>query len=151
MMGGIEMDIDCATASPGLYVAGEDAVESMVRIDWVETGLPIPRFMAGLPERKWPGPLQQERRTGIPITTSLNMGSTGRNTRLARPFQCPGRRRPVGFREKLWEDMWDHVGIVRNKEDMIVGKVKYGNPAWFDEIRNCLTKTGHLILPGMTG
>ncbi|MCP4188417.1 MAG: FAD-binding protein, partial [Gammaproteobacteria bacterium] len=25
MMGGIEMDIDCSTASPGLYVAGEDA------------------------------------------------------------------------------------------------------------------------------
>ena len=116
MMGGIEMDIDCATASPGLYVAGEDAggVHGANRLggNGVANST-VYGGVAGAEMAKFVG-------AGAPLREPDKTALEEAMARAEYPFsQPPGDL--TGLREQLWGDMWNHVGIVRDKQGLVLG------------------------------
>ncbi len=119
MMGGIEMDIDCSTASPGLYVAGEDAggVHGANRLGG--NGVANSTVYGGI--------------AGEEMAKAIKAGADYRDAdqsvidagieRAEYPFsQSPGDL--MGLRETLWNDMWDHVGIMRDADNLKIGQQK---------------------------
>ena len=119
MMGGIEMDIDCSTTSPGLYVAGEDAggVHGANRLGG--NGVANSTVYGGI--------------AGEEMAKAIKAGAGFRDAdqnvidagieRAEYPFgQSPGDL--MGLRETLWNDMWDHVGIVRDADNIKIGQEK---------------------------
>ena len=127
MMGGIEMDIDCATASPGLYVAGEDAggVHGANRLGG--NGVANSTVYGGIAGEEMARAIAAGAPHRDPDNLVIENGVNRAEYPFTQPVSVPTEGEDLlGFRERLWEDMWDHVGIVRNKEDMVVGKSKIG-------------------------
>jgi len=119
MMGGIEMDIDCSTRSPGLYVAGEDAggVHGANRLGG--NGVANSTVYGGI--------------AGEEMAKAVIAGADYRDAdqsvidagieRAEYPFsQPPGDL--MDLRETLWNDMWDYVGIMRDAQSLKIGQQK---------------------------
>ena len=119
MMGGIEMDIDCSTTAPGLYVAGEDAggVHGANRLGG--NGVANSTVYGGI--------------AGEEMAKAIESGASFRDAdqkvidagieRAEYPFgQSPGDL--MGLRETLWNDMWDHIGIMRDADHLKTGQQK---------------------------
>jgi fumarate reductase flavoprotein subunit len=119
MMGGIEMEIDCSTSSPGLYVAGEDAggIHGANRLGG--NGVANSTVYGGIAGEEMAASIA----AGAPLREP-NQAIIDRGIERAEfPFsQPPGD--PMGLREQLWTDMWEHVGIVRTAQDIATGQEK---------------------------
>ncbi|MCP4186619.1 MAG: FAD-binding protein, partial [Gammaproteobacteria bacterium] len=119
MMGGIEMDIDCSTASPGLFVAGEDAggVHGANRLGG--NGVANSTVYGGIAGEEMTKAIAQGASIRDPDQTVIEAG-------IARA-EYPFSKSPddlSDLRECLWNDMWDHVGIMRNADDLKIGQQK---------------------------
>ncbi|MBX2882310.1 MAG: FAD-binding protein [Granulosicoccus sp.] len=117
MMGGIEMDIDCATSSPGLYVAGEDAggVHGANRLGG--NGVANSTVFGGIAGEEMAIAIE----AGAPLRDVDQSAIDAGIERAEYPFtQPPGDM--MALREILWGDMWDHVGIVRSGEGVNTGQ-----------------------------
>ncbi len=131
MMGGIEMDIDCSTASPGLYVAGEDAggVHGANRLGG--NGVANSTVFGGIAGEA----MAAAHTAGAPMRDPDKNVIDAAITKTEYPFkQPPGDL--MGLREDLWSNMWDHVGIVRSAEILKTGLEK------IRQSRTSLMKTG---------
>lgn len=117
MMGGVEFEADCSTASPGLFAAGEDCggVHGANRLGGNGVanstvfggiaGESMATFVAG--QRSW-----RESDDSV-IEAAV--------ARAERPF-AQARGDLNGLRERLWQDMWDHVGILRTTTGLDRGR-----------------------------
>jgi fumarate reductase flavoprotein subunit len=117
MMGGIEMEMDCATRSPGLYVAGEDAggVHGANRLGG--NGVANSTVYGGIAGEAMAHAIANGAPMRDPDPQTIDQGIA----RAEYPFsQPPGDSMTI--REQLWSDMWDHVGIVRTAEDIRKGQ-----------------------------
>ncbi len=121
MMGGIEVDMNCATASPGLYVAGEDAggVHGANRLGG--NGVANSTVYGGIAGDEMAGFIGAGAPHRDPDETAIEAGIA----RAEYPFtRSPGDLQ--GLRECLWVDMWNHVGIVRTADGINSGRQKCG-------------------------
>lgn len=113
LMGGVEFNVDCSTASPGLFAAGEDCggVHGANRLggngvanSTVFGGIAgdsMAAYVAGV--RHWKEPDQRVIRRGI--------------ERAEYPFsRTPGAIHEL--RDALSQTMWDDVGVLRNEQAM---------------------------------
>ena len=119
MMGGIEMDIDCSTTSPGLYVAGEDAggVHGANRLGG--NGVANSTVYGGIAGEEMANAIHAGAGFRDPDQAVIDAGVE----RAEYPFsRSPGDL--MGLRETLWNDMWDYVGIVRDAKNIRVGQNK---------------------------
>lgn len=119
MMGGIEMDIDCSTSSPGLYVAGEDAggVHGANRLGG--NGVANSTVYGGIAGEEMAKAIAAGADHRDPDRSVIDAGIS----RTEFPFsQSPGDI--MGLRENLWNDMWDYVGIVRDADHLKSGQEK---------------------------
>lgn len=119
MMGGIEMDIDCSTSSPGLYVAGEDAggVHGANRLGG--NGVANSTVYGGIAGEEMAKAIAAGADHRDPDQSVIDAGIS----RTEYPFtQSPGDI--MGLRENLWNDMWDYVGIVRDANHLKSGQQK---------------------------
>ncbi|NKB77463.1 MAG: FAD-binding protein [Gammaproteobacteria bacterium] len=117
MMGGIEMDIDCSTGSLGLYVAGEDAggVHGANRLGG--NGVANSTVFGGIAGDEMAAFIESGAPHREPDQSALAAGIA----RAEYPFsQTAGDS--IELRERLWEDMWDHVGIVRTASGIAKGQ-----------------------------
>jgi fumarate reductase flavoprotein subunit len=110
MMGGVEFDIDCSTAIPGLYAAGEDCggVHGANRLggNGVANST-VYGGIAGDSMARWVASQSHWADCDEAVIDSA-IG------RAEFPFRLtPGD--PGALREKLWRTMWDDVGVVRSK------------------------------------
>ncbi|MCP4492083.1 MAG: FAD-binding protein [Gammaproteobacteria bacterium] len=119
MMGGIEMAIDCSTASPGLYVAGEDAggIHGANRLGG--NGVANSTVYGGIAGEEMAKAIARGVGWRDPDQSVIEAGIT----RAELPFsKSPGDI--AALREYLWSDMWDYAGIVRNADDLKTGQQK---------------------------
>jgi len=110
MMGGVEFDVDCKTAIPGLFAAGEDCggVHGANRLggNGVANST-VYGGIAGESMAKWVA--------GRSAWADCDESAVADAIARAEfPFNlAPGDL--GGLREKLWRTMWDDVGVVRSK------------------------------------
>ncbi|MCP4981925.1 MAG: FAD-binding protein, partial [Gammaproteobacteria bacterium] len=119
MMGGIEMDIDCSTASPGLYVAGEDAggIHGANRLGG--NGVANSTVYGGIAGEEMAKVIARGTNWRDPDNHVITTGIA----RAEIPFsKVPGDISCL--REDLWNDMWDYAGIVRNADDLKTAQQK---------------------------
>jgi len=119
MMGGIEMDIDCSTSSPGLYVAGEDAggVHGANRLGG--NGVANSTVYGGIAGEEMAAVIANGAPLREPDSEVMDRG-------IARA-EYPFSERPadsMAIRQQLWSDMWNHVGIVRNAGNIRKGRAE---------------------------
>jgi fumarate reductase flavoprotein subunit len=110
LMGGVEFEIDCSTALPGLYAAGEDCggVHGANRLggNGVANST-VYGGIAGASMATWVA----GRGAWADCDEAIVDDAIGR---AEFPFSLkPGDL--GGLREKLWRTMWDDVGVVRSK------------------------------------
>ena len=105
MMGGVEFAADCTTSVPGLFVAGEDSggVHGANRLggNGVANST-VFGAVAGDTMAAW---VQQQGRLSSPAEFDL--------ASYERPFELP-RGDLEAIREKLYDTMWERVGIIRD-------------------------------------
>src|SRR5712692_4377047 len=105
MMGGVEFAADCSTALRGLFVAGEDSggVHGANRLggNGVANST-VFGAVAGDTMAAW---VRKEGRLAPPSTLDIE--------RYERPFGMP-RGDLEAIREKLYDTMWERVGIIRD-------------------------------------
>lgn len=117
MMGGIEVEVNCSTSSAGLYVAGEDAggVHGANRLGG--NGVANSTVFGGIAGEEMAQAIKQ----GAGLCSPDNAAIEAALDRTEKPFaKTPGDS--IAIREQLWNDMWDYVGIVRNKNDIKIGR-----------------------------
>jgi len=111
LMGGVEFELDCSTAIPGLYAAGEDCggVHGANRLggNGVANST-VYGGIAGESMAHWAG----KRDTWADCDEAAIDDAIGR---AEFPFGLKAGN-PGGLREKLWRTMWDDVGVVRSRE-----------------------------------
>jgi len=109
MMGGVEFAADCTTSLPGLFVAGEDSggVHGANRLggNGVANST-VFGAVAGDAMAEW---VRKHGRLSSPA--ELDTGS------YERPFSLP-RGDIEAIREKLYDTMWERVGIIRDAAGM---------------------------------
>lgn len=111
LMGGIEFEIDCSTASPGLFVAGEDAggVHGANRLGG--NGVANSTVFGGIAGDSMAQFVQQNNYWRDPDNSVIEQGIA----RAERPFS--GKRpETMILRDKLAHTMWDDVGVLRTAE-----------------------------------
>jgi len=131
MMGGVEFEMDCSTASPGLYAAGEDCggVHGANRLGG--NGVANSTVYGGIAGEAMARYVAKEGQLRDPDESVIEQGIE----RAERPFaQKPGNLNPL--RENLWQDMWTEVGIMRTAESLERGQIA------IDRHRQQLAKTG---------
>ena len=105
MMGGVEFAADCATSLPGLFVAGEDSggVHGANRLggNGVANST-VFGAVAGDAMAAW---VTKHGRFASPATFDI--------ASYERPFSLP-RGNLEAIREKLYDTMWERVGIIRD-------------------------------------
>ena len=113
MMGGIEVDIDCSTTSAGLYVAGEDAggVHGANRLGG--NGVANSTVYGGIAGDEMAAFVDNGASLRDPDAAAIAEGIE----RAERPFSLPTGD-TIALRERLWTDMWDDVGIIRERSGM---------------------------------
>ncbi|MBL4598820.1 MAG: FAD-binding protein [Rhizobiaceae bacterium] len=131
MMGGVEFEMDCSTASPGLYAAGEDCggVHGANRLGG--NGVANSTVYGGIAGEAMARYVAKEGQLRDPDESVIEQGIE----RAERPFaQKPGNLNPL--RENLWQDMWTEVGIMRTAESLERGQIA------IDRHQQQLAKTG---------
>jgi succinate dehydrogenase / fumarate reductase flavoprotein subunit/fumarate reductase flavoprotein subunit len=114
-MGGVVIDTDCATAMPGLFVAGEDAggVHGANRLGG-----------NGVAESIVYGARAGERAVEAITDRALYLPSSGSvEASLTRTFSALGRgRESVPTADRLKEVMWEHCGLVRTRAGLCTAR-----------------------------
>ncbi|MDP6687903.1 MAG: FAD-binding protein [Alphaproteobacteria bacterium] len=109
MMGGCEFNLDCSTALPGLFVAGEDAggVHGANRLGG--NGVANSTVFGGIAGESMGVYVRQINALPDPDQTALDHG-------MSRCRQPLGRARGNAdeIRQPLYQCMWDDVGIIRD-------------------------------------
>ena len=108
MMGGVEMELDCSTASPGLFVAGEDAggVHGANRLGG--NGVANSTVFGAIAGDTMTSAISRGAPLGDPDLESIDQGIA----RAEQPFA--GTHHDLsGLRERLWSVMWESAGILR--------------------------------------
>ncbi|MXZ81885.1 MAG: FAD-dependent oxidoreductase [Gammaproteobacteria bacterium] len=116
MMGGIEMEVDGSTASPGLYVAGEDAggVHGANRLGG--NGVANSTVFGGIAGEA----MARYVASGAPFRDPDSEWIEQGLDRAELPFG-KSTEQLASLRDKLLHDMWDHVGIVRTGSGIRAG------------------------------
>ncbi len=116
MMGGVEFDIDCTTAMPGLYAAGEDCggVHGANRLGG--NGVANSTVFGGIAGETMARAVSALASWVEPDESAIDAGIA----RAERPFLSQSAEL-VGLRERLWSTMWDHVGVLRTREGLEQG------------------------------
>ena len=119
MMGGIEMEIDCSTGSPGLYVAGEDAggIHGANRLGG--NGVANSTVYGGIAGEEMAKSIAAGADYRDPDRSVIDEGIS----RAEYPFTRSSGDL-MDLRESLWNDMWDCVGIVRDAKNIKNGQQK---------------------------
>jgi len=109
MMGGVVFNVDCTTALPGLFVAGEDSggVHGANRLGG--NGVANSTVFGGIAGDSIPRWLQTEGGYREPDPAALEAAKACCNAPLGKPLGDL-----AGIRERLYDIMWDDVGIVRD-------------------------------------
>ncbi len=117
MMGGIKFDIDCKTELPGLFVAGEDSggVHGANRLGG--NGVANSTVFGGVAGDVI-GPWVRSDGGFATPDEDIIEASVGR---ALAPFEKPAGDLNA-IREKLYNLMWDDVGIIRTSESLARGK-----------------------------
>ncbi len=131
MMGGVEMELDAATAIPGLYVAGEDAggVHGANRLGG--NGVANSTVFGGIAGDSMAAALQSSGRPAEPDRAGIEAGMARAEAPFSRP---PGDLHAL--RTELEDAMWDEVGVMRTAESLERGLAR------LDEIGSQLAETG---------
>ncbi|HCX86551.1 MAG TPA: succinate dehydrogenase/fumarate reductase flavoprotein subunit, partial [Gammaproteobacteria bacterium] len=131
MMGGVQMEIDCTTSTPGLFVAGEDAggVHGANRLGG--NGVANSTVFGAI--------------AGDEMAAAIGRGAPLRDpdpefveravARAEKPFGH-SKADLSGVRERLWSVMWDKVGILRTADGIREGM------RGLDDCRETLTGIG---------
>jgi len=117
MMGGVEFGLDCATASPGLYAAGEDCggVHGANRLGG--NGVANSTVYGGIAGEAMAGYVSLKGIFKDPDTDTIDRGIA----RAEAPFtKSAGNLNPI--RETLWQDSWDHIGVMRTAMSLEKGQ-----------------------------
>ena len=108
MMGGVQMEIDCTTTTPGLFVAGEDAggVHGANRLGG--NGVANSTVFGAIAGDEMAAAVGR----GLPLTDPDPESVEQAIARAEKPF---GQTKAdlSELRERLWSLMWDKVGILR--------------------------------------
>ncbi|MFK5980107.1 MAG: FAD-binding protein [Rhizobiaceae bacterium] len=131
MMGGVEFEMDCSTASPGLYAAGEDCggVHGANRLGG--NGVANSTVYGGIAGEAMARFVSKEGVLRDPDESVIEQGVA----RAERPFgQKTGDLNAL--RENLWQDMWNEVGIMRTADSLAKGQQA------ISQHRQNLAKTG---------
>ena len=109
MMGGVVFNIDCTTTLPGLFVAGEDSggVHGANRLGG--NGVANSTVFGGIAGDSMPRWLAKEGAYHEPDATALEAAKARCLAPLGKPLGDL-----AGIRERLYDIMWDEVGIVRD-------------------------------------
>lgn len=113
LMGGVEFEIDCSTASPGLFVAGEDAggVHGANRLGG--NGVANSTVFGGIAGDSMAAFIKKNPHWREPDKEAIEKGIL----RAERPFKA-GAYRTSELRDKLAHLMWDDVGVIRTAEQL---------------------------------
>ena len=114
MMGGVQFNADCTTAMPRLYAAGEDTggVHGANRLGG--NGVANSTVFGGLAGDSMAAQTERAaRRSADPDAAAIEAAHE-------RAFAPLGRRRGdlEGVRRRLYDMMWDDVGILRTAEGL---------------------------------
>ncbi|MEZ5740399.1 MAG: FAD-binding protein [Burkholderiaceae bacterium] len=116
LMGGLEFNIDCSTAEPGLFAAGEDCggVHGANRLGG--NGVANSTVFGGIAGETMARFVASEGCWRDPDKAAIEAG-------VARAEQPFGRTAGdlMGLRERLWHTMWDDVGVLRTREGIARG------------------------------
>ncbi|MEJ7929506.1 FAD-dependent oxidoreductase [Ramlibacter sp. AN1015] len=113
LMGGLEFEVDCSTASPGLFAAGEDCggVHGANRLGG--NGVANSTVFGGIAGDSMAAYVGREGRWRDPDQRVIQAGIE----RAEFPFSR--RSGPIHeLRDALAQTMWDDVGVLRNHADM---------------------------------
>ncbi|HVR52781.1 MAG TPA: FAD-binding protein [Pseudorhodoferax sp.] len=116
LMGGVEFDVDCSTASPGLFAAGEDCggVHGANRLGG--NGVANSTVFGGIAGDAMAAYVGREGAWRDPDQRVIGEGVA----RAEYPFSQPAA--PLhALRDALAQTMWDEVGVLRNGADMARG------------------------------
>ena len=109
MMGGVEFEVDGATAIPGLFSAGEDCggVHGANRLGG--NGVANSTVFGGIAGDSMAAFVRKNTALRDPDETVIAAGVDRTDRPFTKPFE------PLGcLRDRLWDVMWDDVGIVRD-------------------------------------
>src|SRR5688572_9611605 len=109
MMGGVEFKVDCTTALHGLFCAGEDSggVHGANRLGG--NGVANSTVFGGIAGDVMPGWVKAHGAFSEPDQSAIDEAVAACRAPLAKPAGSL-----VDIREKLYNHMWDDVGIVRD-------------------------------------
>jgi fumarate reductase flavoprotein subunit len=113
MMGGIEFDENCFTEMPGVFVAGEDAGGAHGANRLGGNGVANSTVFGGVAGDVMPGWLGREGAFADPDETVIDEAMA----RCLRPFANAGGN-VSELRLKLYNLMWDEVGIMRTADSL---------------------------------
>ncbi len=119
MMGGVEFEPDGTTALPGLFAAGEDCggVHGANRLGG--NGVANSTVFGGIAGDHMAAHVLGLDHSADPDESAIDAGIA----RAERPFALtPGDL--LGVRETLWQDMWDDVGVSRDRAGLERGVSK---------------------------
>jgi fumarate reductase flavoprotein subunit len=117
MMGGVQFGVDCTTELPGLFVAGEDAggVHGANRLGG--NGVANSTVYGGIAGDVMGPWVEREGTLADPDEASIEKAATA----ALAPFD-----KPMGdinsIRERLYDVMWDEIGIIRNADSLASGQ-----------------------------
>ncbi|MEE8454209.1 MAG: FAD-binding protein, partial [Limibaculum sp.] len=131
MMGGVEFELDCSTAMPGLFAAGEDCggVHGANRLGG--NGVANSTVFGGIAGEAMAGFVGREGAWRDPDEAVIEAGLA----RAERPFGLKTGDLH-GLRERLSHIMWDDIGVVRDGAGIARGLERVG------EIADELAETG---------
>ncbi|MBS0336603.1 MAG: FAD-binding protein [Proteobacteria bacterium] len=116
MMGGVEFNLDCTTALPGLFTAGEDSggVHGANRLGG--NGVANSTVFGGVAGESMAAWLKEERGFRAPDKAAIDAAVA----RCERPLRTKGASHGSlePLREGLFDLMWDKVGIIRDELPM---------------------------------
>ena len=129
MMGGIECDIDTASSSPGLFIAGEDCggVHGANRLGG--NGVANSTVYGGIAGDSMAAFVAANHNWKVPDSSSIEQG-------IARA-EMPFGNQPdnlSALRDSLYQTMWDKVGILRNEQELMAARdeLKVQHTSLFD-------------------
>ncbi len=113
MMGGAVFELDCSTALPGLYIAGEDSggVHGANRLGG--NGVANSTVFGGIAGESMGRFVDEVAAAADPDRSAIQAGIDHCRQPLD---QARGELEPI--RERLYQDMWEDVGIVRDRDSL---------------------------------
>jgi fumarate reductase flavoprotein subunit len=116
MMGGVEFNLDCTTALPGLFTAGEDSggVHGANRLGG--NGVANSTVFGGVAGESMAAWLKEERGFRAPDRAAIDAAIARCELPLRAKGASHGSLEPL--REGLFDLMWDKVGIIRDLAPM---------------------------------